>query len=65
MARGTGGKAEAWMETIDGYDYTAEIALRSVERVLRDRPVGALAPATAFGVDFALEVPGTKRLDVI
>lgn len=55
--------AEAWLETIEAYDFTQEIALRAVERVLADRPVGALTPAQAFGADFVMEVAGTVRKD--
>lgn len=55
--------ADAWMETREAYSYTAEIGVRAVERVVEWHPVGALTPAQAFGADFALEVPGTVRLD--
>jgi hypothetical protein len=34
-----------------------------VERTLAENPVGALAPAQAFGADFVLDVEGTQRLD--
>jgi short subunit dehydrogenase-like uncharacterized protein len=55
--------ADAWLETREAYSYTAEIGVRAVERVVEWHPVGALTPAQAFGPDFALDVPGTKRLD--
>lgn len=54
---------QAWLETVDSYKFTAEAAVRSVESVLADHPVGALTPALAFGADFVLEIPGTKRFD--
>lgn len=53
---GEGERAEGWLETCEGYDFTAQSGVRSVERVLAERPVGALSPAMAFGADFALEV---------
>jgi short subunit dehydrogenase-like uncharacterized protein len=59
----SGQSVEAWLETTEGYDYTAAVGVRVVERMLKKRPVGTLSPAQAFGADFALEVPGTKRLD--
>lgn len=55
--------AEAWLDTIEAYQYTAEIGVRAVEKVVEWHPVGALTPAQAFGPDFALEVEGTTRLD--
>lgn len=58
-----GRAAEAWLETVDAYDFTAEIALRAVEQVAATRPTGALTPAQAFGADFVMEVPGTIRKD--
>lgn len=64
-ASGPGGWAEAWLETMEGYSLTAITGIRAVERVLRERPVGALTPALAFGSDFILEVPGTRRLDTL
>jgi short subunit dehydrogenase-like uncharacterized protein len=51
---------EAWLETAEPYAYTAKIAVLAVERVLEYQPIGALSPSQAFGVDFALEVEGTK-----
>jgi short subunit dehydrogenase-like uncharacterized protein len=63
-ARGPGGvSAEAWLTTLDGYTFTVESSLLAVERVLAQRPVGALTPAQAFGADFVLEVPETRRFD--
>ena len=55
--------AEGWMETVDGYEYTRIGAISAVEQLLSKRPRGALAPSQAFGADFALCVPGTKRFD--
>lgn len=56
---------EGWLETAESYHFTAKSALLSVERVLAGSYHGALSPASAFGADFVLEVPGTKRFDVV
>jgi short subunit dehydrogenase-like uncharacterized protein len=61
----SGGVAEAWLETIDGYAYTMEITLNAVERVLNQPLSGALTPSQAFGVDFALSVAGSRRVDAL
>lgn len=60
-----GASAEGWLETAEGYDFTRHAAISAVEQVLARRPVGALSPSQAFGVDFVLGVPGTKRLDAL
>jgi short subunit dehydrogenase-like uncharacterized protein len=60
-----GREAEAWMETAEGYRFTALSAMTCVERTLAERPKGALTPAGAFGADLALAVEGTRRLDAI
>ncbi len=60
-----GKKAEAWLETIDGYSFTAKASVLAVERVLTEKQVGALTPALAFGADFVLAVEGSKRLDTL
>jgi short subunit dehydrogenase-like uncharacterized protein len=62
-AEGEAGDAEAWLETSEGYDFTAHAAVRAMEHVLETKPTGALAPAQVFGADLVLEVPGTTRLD--
>lgn len=58
-----GGEAQAWLETAEGYDFTARAVVLAVERLLAEPRVGALTPAGAFGAEFALQVPGTRRLD--
>jgi short subunit dehydrogenase-like uncharacterized protein len=60
-----GNSKEAWLETLEGYLFTAKSSLLSVEAVLRSKPVGALTPSRAFGKDFIMQVPGTKRFDSI
>ena len=57
--------AEAWLETVDGYDFTALAGIRAVEQTLARSPKGALTPAQAFGKDFVLEIPGTRRMDTL
>lgn len=60
-----GGHAEAWLETVEGYRFTAVGGVRAVEHLLEQKPTGALTPSLAFGADFVLEVPGTRRLDAL
>lgn len=56
---------QAWLETVEAYRFTAEIAPRVIERVLDGAYRGTLTPASAFGADFVLEIPGTKRYDTL
>jgi short subunit dehydrogenase-like uncharacterized protein len=58
-----GHEAQAWLQTVEGYRYTAVIAVLCVQRVLGEATAGALTPGAAFGADFALEVEGTRRYD--
>jgi short subunit dehydrogenase-like uncharacterized protein len=58
-----GRSVEAWLETVDGYSFTAVAGVRAVERILATELVGALTPALAFGADFVLEIAGTVRHD--
>lgn len=59
-----GRTAVARLETPDGYDLTVETALAAVARVLAGGvPPGFQTPATAFGPDFILGVPGVVRTD--
>lgn len=58
-----GGRAEAWLETAEGYEFTALAALPVIERTLAEAPCGALTPALAFGADFVLDIPRTQRHD--
>ncbi|MFT3924921.1 MAG: saccharopine dehydrogenase NADP-binding domain-containing protein [Myxococcales bacterium] len=55
--------AEAWLETLEGYDFTAVAGVRIAEKVLDLKLSGAFTPALAFGADFVLEIPSTRRLD--
>jgi short subunit dehydrogenase-like uncharacterized protein len=58
-----GDEKQAWLETVESYQFTAIAGVRSVEKVLSIRPQGVLTPALAFGADFVLEIPGTRRAD--
>lgn len=64
-----GNAAEGWLETAEPYLFTAMAAVRCAEEVLKKLPTegcsGACTPAGAFGADFVLKIPGTKRLDRI
>ena len=55
--------SEAWLDTLEGYAFTAVSGVRIVEKVLERGGEGALTPALAFGPDFVLEIPGTRRFD--
>ena len=58
-----GDEAQAWLETVEAYHFTAVAGVRSVEKIFAERPRGGLTPALAFGADFVLEIHGTKRYD--
>jgi short subunit dehydrogenase-like uncharacterized protein len=60
-----GDSVEAWLETLEGYQFTLEAAVRAVEQLRATRPVGALTPARAFGTDFVLSIPTTRRIDAL
>jgi len=65
VTNNNGQEAQAWLETMEGYKFTAVAGVRSVEKVFELSPQGALTPSLAFGKDFILEIPDTKRLDSI
>lgn len=56
-------RVEAWLETTEGYSFTAKGGVLAVERILAESPVGATTPALAFGADFVLSIEGTRRFD--
>jgi short subunit dehydrogenase-like uncharacterized protein len=60
-----GRSASAWLDTLEGYAFTAKAGVRAVERFLAERPIGAFTPSLAFGADFVLEIEGTHRLDAL
>ena len=52
------------LETGEGYRMAASAALGAVEQLFAKRPVGALTPAQAFGIDFALSLGETRIVDL-
>ena len=52
----------AWLETGEGYAFTAESAVRAVEAVLAAPVPGAHSPGRLLGADAVLDVPGVRRL---
>jgi short subunit dehydrogenase-like uncharacterized protein len=56
-----GRSTEAWLETCDGYAFTAQSVVLAVEALARTPRAGALTPALAFGADFVLNVSGSVR----
>jgi short subunit dehydrogenase-like uncharacterized protein len=60
-----GRRRAARLFTPEAYDFTADSAVRAVEKVLGGaiRP-GFQTPATAFGADFVLELDGVSREDL-
>jgi len=60
-----GATVEALVQTGDSYAFTAASSVRAVEEVLGAAAPGASSPATAFGVDFPLSIPGTSRTDTV
>jgi short subunit dehydrogenase-like uncharacterized protein len=45
--------------------FSRACSIRAVEEALTRSPSGALSPATAFGADFVLTIPGTSQTDTI
>ncbi len=61
-----GRSVEAWIQTPEPYLFTAKVGVRVVEALLgARREGGALTPSQALGVDFPLQIPGTRRLDAL
>jgi short subunit dehydrogenase-like uncharacterized protein len=58
-----GVSAEAWLETVETYRFTALAGIQLVERMLAEKLSGAVTPAGAFGADFVLGIEGTRRFD--
>lgn len=63
---GPGGQlARTLLETPNGYDLTQAAAVEAALRVARGGvPAGFQTPATAFGADFVLELPGCRRTEL-
>jgi short subunit dehydrogenase-like uncharacterized protein len=63
-ARNDAGMAkEAWLETAEAYQFTAVAGVRGVEEILNNQFQGALTPGLAFGANFALSIPGSRRVN--
>jgi len=64
-AEGAGGVARARLETPSGYETTRLAGVEALLRILAgDAKPGFQTPATAFGADFVLTLPGVKREDL-
>lgn len=59
-----GNAVEAWLETGEGYAFTAAASVLAVEWVLSRQPSGVLT-AAAFGSDFALQIEGVHWHDAL
>jgi hypothetical protein len=55
-----GRTAQAVLTMGEGYQWSAEAAVRAAERVFVDRRAGLWTPSQYFGKGFALGVPSTK-----
>jgi short subunit dehydrogenase-like uncharacterized protein len=64
-ARGPSGKTVvSRLRTPEGYTLTAKMALRIASKISAgERTPGFQTPATAYGKDLILELPGTERMD--
>ena len=60
----SGKRVASLLETGEGYRMAANAAVHAMERVLAQRPTGALTPAQAFGAEFAVSLPGTTIVDL-
>jgi short subunit dehydrogenase-like uncharacterized protein len=58
-----GHTAEVVMTMGEGYQWSAEAAVRAAEHVALDRRPGLWTPGQYFGKQFALEVTGTKLME--
>jgi short subunit dehydrogenase-like uncharacterized protein len=66
VTNAAGQTAIARMETPDGYTLTAHSSLLIIKKILQDDFLsGYQTPATAYGQDLVLEIPGVQRENVI
>jgi short subunit dehydrogenase-like uncharacterized protein len=64
VENGAGKKISATLETPDGYTLTAHSSLIIAKKILSGNfKVGYQTPASAYGADLILEVPGVSRSD--
>jgi hypothetical protein len=61
---GSGRSAEAVLTMGEGYQWSAEAAVRAAERVAIDPRPGLWTPGQYFGKEFAVEVPSTKLIEL-
>ena len=60
-----GARAVSRLETPQGYTLTAQAMVALATRMARgEAPIGYQTPGTAFGADFVLTLPGTRRTDL-
>lgn len=55
--------AEAWLEVVPGYPFTARAGVLCTEKILESQLAGAFTPSMAFGADLVLEIEGSKRFE--
>ena len=60
----SGARAGAMLETGEGYQAAAAVAVRALELQLVDRRIGAMTPVQAFGAGLALSMPTTVVTDL-
>ncbi|MCI0712208.1 MAG: saccharopine dehydrogenase NADP-binding domain-containing protein [Chloroflexi bacterium] len=58
-----GRSAEGWLVTPEAYVFTALACVRMVEKVLAEKPSGAMSPAQLVGADFVLDIEGCQRFN--
>lgn len=64
MKDARGNNHSAWLETGEGYDFTAKAAVLAVEQVLANHHQGgAKTPGLLLGPDFVLRIPNTRRFE--
>ena len=60
-----GERAVSRLETPEGYTLTSQAVVTLATRMARgEAPIGYQTPGTAFGPDFVLSLPGTRRTDL-
>ena len=57
-----GKEVEEWLDVQEPYRFTSIAAIHAVEKVLREKPLGALTPALALGAEFVMEIEGSERV---
>lgn len=58
-----GNSQEARLESIEAYRMTSLTTVMAAEELMQRPQMGSLTPAQAFGADFMLQLPETKRYD--